>query len=220
MINMDMVGRMRENRASVLGSDSAEEWKEIVEPVCAKARIDCVTGGDGYGPSDQTPFYAAGVPVAHFFTGSHADYHKPSDSADKINAAGAAQIAAAVADLAAAVDVREKQLTLKRVPSPAPRGDVRSFHASLGTIPDYAGPPQGKKGVLLAGVRAGGGADKAGLRRGDILVRLGTHDIGSVEDFMYALNASKPGETVTAVLERDGAQIRVDVTFEESHRAR
>jgi S1-C subfamily serine protease len=155
-----------------------------------------------------------------FFTGSHSDYHKPSDAADKINAAGAAQVVQVVADLAQAVDVRDSRLALKKLQAPAPRGDMRSFNASLGTIPDYAGPSGGQKGVLLAGVRAGGAAEAAGLKRGDILVRLGTHDLGGVEDLMYVLNASKPGERVTAVVVREGKEVKMEVTFQESHRPR
>ena len=97
-------------------------------------------------------------------------------------------------------------------------GDLRSFNASLGTIPDYAGPPGGQKGVLLAGVRPGGGAEKGGLKRGDVLVRLGTHEVAGVEDLMYALNASKPGETVTAEVLREGKKLALKVTFQESKR--
>jgi hypothetical protein len=77
----------------VLGSDSAREWASLTQPACEKAHVECVTGGDGYGPSDQTPFYAAGVPVLHFFTRAHSDYHKPSDAPQAVNAAGAAQVA-------------------------------------------------------------------------------------------------------------------------------
>ncbi|HKQ69804.1 MAG TPA: M28 family peptidase, partial [Polyangiaceae bacterium] len=123
MLNMDMVGRMRDDKVSVLGSDSAEEWRSLVAPLCAKARVACATGGDGYGPSDQMPFYAAGIPVVQFFTGSHDDYHKPSDTADKINGAGAAATALVVADLALAVDARDARLTLKKLTAPPPRGD-------------------------------------------------------------------------------------------------
>ena len=166
------------------------------------------------------PFYAAGVPVMHFFTGSHPDYHKPTDAADRINAAGAAQIADAVASLATAVAARREAFTFQRMSGPATEGDARSFNASLGTVPDYAGPPGGASGVLLAGVRAGAPAEKAGLRRGDILVRLGLHPIGSVEDLMYALNASKPGETVTAVVKREGKEVKLPVTFEEGRRGK
>ena len=221
MINLDMVGRLRGNRATVFGVPSTEEWPALVDAACAAARIDCApAGSDGFGPSDQMPFYAAGVPVVHFFTGSHADYHKPSDSADRINAAGAAQIATAVSALATAVAARTQALTFKSMSTPAPEGDVRSFNASLGTVPDYAGPPGGVRGVLLAGVRPGGGAEKAGLRRGDILIRLGLHEIGGVEDLMYALNASKPGQTVTATVLRDGHQVQLPVTFQEGRRGK
>jgi hypothetical protein len=221
MINLDMVGRLRDNRATILGASSAAEWPDLIAEACAAARIECnpsATGG--FGPSDQMPFYAAGVPVAHFFTGSHGDYHKPSDIPGRINAAGAAQIAVAVAALASKVAARTEPLTLQRLPPPPAEGDTRSFNASLGTIPDYAGPPAGTRGVLLAGVRPGGAAEKAGLRRGDLLVRLGTHDIGSVEDLMYALNAERPGETATATVIRDGKTLTLEVTFQESQRPR
>jgi hypothetical protein len=218
MINMDMVGRLRENRLSVLGTDSADEWPPLVDAACAKARIACATGGDGFGPSDQTPFYAAGVPVVQLFTGAHGDYHKPSDTADKINGAGAAQIAEMSSELAFTVAGRDARLSLKQARAPAPRGDVRSFNASLGTIPDYAGPPAGQRGVLLAGVRPGGAAEAGGLQRGDILVRLGTHEIGSVEDLMYVLNASRPGERVKVEVIRGGRELKLEVTFQESRR--
>jgi Tol biopolymer transport system component len=219
MINLDMIGRLRDNRATVFGVASADEWSGLLAEACAGARVDCApVEGGGLGPSDQMPFYAAGVPVVHFFTGTHGDYHKPSDSADKINAAGAGQIATAVAALATATAGRAQPLTFKQVAIPAPEGDVRSFNASLGTVPDYGGPPGGAPGVLLAGVRPGGAAEKAGLRRGDILIRLGLHPVGSVEDLMYALNASKPGETVTAVVRREGHELRLPVTFQEGHR--
>ena len=217
MINLDMVGRLRGNRLTVLGSDSAEEWGSLIKPACEKARVECVTFGDGYGPSDQTPFYAAGVPVLHFFTGAHSDYHKPSDAPEGVNAAGVAQVASIVASVALSLGERAA-LSYRKVPSPAPRGDVRSFNASLGTVPDYAGPANGQKGVLLSAVRPGGGADQAGMRRGDILIRLGKHEIGSVEDFMYVLNSSKPGETVTAAILRDGQEVHLETTFQETKR--
>jgi hypothetical protein len=215
-----MVGRLRDNRVTVFGAATSNDWDSLLQPACTKAHIDCTTNGDGFGPSDQTSFYAADIPVLHFFTGAHGDYHKPSDTADKINGAGAAQIAEAVAELAVAVGQRSSRLPLVKLPAPLPQGDTRSFNASLGTIPDYAGPPNGQKGVLLAGVRPGGAAETAGLRRGDILVRLGKHEIGSVEDLMYVLNSSKPGERVTATLLREGKEMKVDVTFAESHRPR
>jgi hypothetical protein len=218
MLNLDMVGRLRSNHLSVLGADSSQDWASLVGAACDRARVQCTTGGDGYGPSDQMPFYAAGVPVLHFFTGVHSDYHKPSDTPARINAAGLAQVAKVAADVAAQVSSRDKRVSYKKMKEPAPRGDMRSFNASLGTIPEYAGPPAGQKGVLLAGVRPGGGAEQAGMRRGDILVKLGKHEIGSVEDLMFVLNASKPGETVKAVVIRDGKEVELEATFQESKR--
>ncbi|WP_338866401.1 M20/M25/M40 family metallo-hydrolase [Myxococcus stipitatus] len=219
MLNLDMVGRLRAGGLSVLGAESAGEWGPLLARACGEARIACNPSGDGYGPSDHSPFYAAGVPVLHFFTGTHSDYHKPSDTAARLNAVGTAQVARVVSAVALGLD-GATTLTYRKVPSPAPRGDLRSFNASLGTVPDYAGPPNGQKGMLLAGVRAGGAADKAGMLRGDVLVRLGKHVIGGVEDLMFVLNASKPGETVQATVLRDGKEVPLEVTFQESKRPR
>ncbi len=213
MINMDMVGRMQGNRLSVLGAESAAEWRDLVPPLCDRAQLDCSLGGDGYGPSDQTPFYASGVPVLHLFTGVHDDYHRPSDDAGRINAAGGAQVAALAADLAAALAGRGEPLTYKQVAAPAPSGDVRSFGASLGTIPDYAGAEGGKKGVPLAGVRPGSAAELAGMQRGDLLVELAGHPLESIHDFVFVLRQSKPGDKATAVVEREGKRIEMVVTF-------
>ena len=216
MVNLDMVGRLRDNRLSVLGTGSAKEWTELVTAACTSARLTCSTGGDGYGPSDHSSFFAAGVPVLHLFTGAHADYHRPSDSADKVNAVGAAQVGLFAEDVLRTLDARSTSLTLEKVAAPAPSGDVRQSRASLGTVPDYAGPPKGVTGVLFAAVRSGSPAERAGLRRGDVLVQLGTHSIGSVEDFMFALTASKPGDSVTATVLRDGHKVEFPVTFGEA----
>ncbi|MFO0741831.1 MAG: M20/M25/M40 family metallo-hydrolase [Labilithrix sp.] len=219
MLNMDMVGRMRDNRLQVLGAETATEWNAMIEKACGDNRVLCAPSGDGYGPSDQINFFSGGAPVLHFFTGTHSDYHKPSDTPDKINAAGAMQTGKICADIALATTQREAPLTFKAdAEGPAPHGDMRSFNASLGTIPDYGGPGAGKKGVLLSGVRSGGAAEKGGMRKGDVLIRLGKSEIASVEDLMFVLNSSKPGETVPAVVLRDGKEVKLEVTFQESQR--
>jgi Tol biopolymer transport system component/Zn-dependent M28 family amino/carboxypeptidase len=211
MLNLDMVGRLRGNQLTILGGESAPEWKELVPPACARELLGCSLSGDGYGPSDHSPFYAAGVPVLHFFTGAHEDYHKPSDTADKINAMGGERVALLVADLAREVADHTARLAYKSAPAPAPQGDSRSYGASLGTIPDYAG--DGRPGVLLGGVRPEGAAAKAGLARGDLLVELAGTPIRDIYDFMYVLRKAKPGETTKAVVERGGKKIEVSVTF-------
>lgn len=214
MLNMDMVGRLRGNDLSVLGAESAEEWSDLIPPACERASLACSLGGDGYGPSDQYPFYAAGVPVLHFFTGVHEDYHKPSDDADKINGEGGVRIAALVADVARGLASRPTRLAYKSLPAPMPLGDTRSRGASLGTVPDYAG--DGRPGVLLSGVRAGSAAEKGGLQRGDLLVELAGTAIRDINDFMYVLRRSKPGETASAVVLRGDERRSFQVTFDVS----
>jgi hypothetical protein len=211
MLNLDMVGRLRANTLNVLGSDSAREWPELVLRVCEQKHVICKVSGDGYGPSDHMPFYSLGLPVLHFFTGAHSDYHKPSDRAALLNNGGMAQVASIVADVAR----NTRGLTYQKTAAPAGRGDARSWSASLGTVPDYGGPPAGTSGVLLADVRPGGGAALAGMRRGDILVKLGKFDIRSVEDLMFVLMQAKPGETVTGVVLRDGRQVSLETTFQQ-----
>jgi Tol biopolymer transport system component len=213
MLNFDMVGRLNKNSLSILGGESAEEWKSVVPRACEKARVDCHLSGSGYGPSDHSAFYGAGVPVLHFFTGAHSDYHKPSDQASLINGAGVAQIAT-LTTLLLSDEQQPATLAYRKLPPEEPRGDMRSFNASLGTIPDYAGPPD-QKGVLLSGVRPGSGAQLGGMLRGDVLVQLGTRKIESVHDLMYALNSAKPNQTVKAVVVRDGKNVELKVTYHE-----
>jgi Tol biopolymer transport system component len=219
MLNMDMVGRLRNNTLSVLGGESAEEWGEIVSPLCDELRISCSLGGDGYGPSDHTPFYAAGVPVLHFFTGAHEEYHKPSDDTALVNAAGGAQIASLVANVAFELSSVDG-LTYKKSEAPTPMGDVRSYGASLGTIPDYTGAPDDKPGMLLAGVREGGPAATAGLERGDRIVELAGREIRDIYDLMYVLRESKPGEEATFTAERGEETVEGTVVFGKSSRGR
>ena len=214
MLNLDMVGRMRDNHLHVLGADSGREWPEIVGRACESARVHCKIGGDGYGPSDHMPFYTAGLPVLHFFTGAHSDYHKPSDIAALLNDGAMAQVARIVTDVARTAE----QLTYQKSTAPQGRGDARSFNASLGTVPDYGGPPPGTKGVLLSDVRPGGGAALAGMQRGDVLVKLGKYEIGSVEDLMFVLMQAKPGQTVTATVLRQGKPLSLEATFQAGRR--
>jgi hypothetical protein len=219
MINLDMVGRLRE-KLTVLGLESAAEWQGIVLPRCRELDLPCALGGEAYGPSDHTPFYAAGVPVLYLFTGPHDDYHKPSDDWQKINAAGGARVSLLAADVAFDLTSRETPLTYERVAPPPPRGDSRSYGASLGVVPDYAGPGEGTSGMLLAGVRPGGPAEAAGMRRDDLLVELAGHEIRDVYDLVFVLRQAKPGQTTRAVVMRGGERVELTVTFGETTRPR
>ena len=217
MLNMDMVGRLRDNRVAVMGSNSAAEWDAIVNPICADLAIGCRLGGDGYGPSDQTPFYAAGVPVLHFFTGAHNDYHRPSDDSIHINAAGGAKIAELVGELTMTLASVEA-LTYQQVAAPAPQGDVRGYGASLGTIPDYTGTPDGQPGMMISGVVSGGAAATAGLQGGDRIIALSGREVRDIYDRMYGLRDAKPGEDSVVVFERGDDVFERSVKFGTSRR--
>ncbi len=219
MLNLDMVGRLRENTVAIIGGESADEWSGLVEPICDALQLRCRLGGSGYGPSDQTPFYAAGVPVLHFFTGAHEEYHKPGDDTALINAAGGVLIANVVAELAAEL-TGIAALTYRESDAPAPRGDLRGYGASLGTIPDYTGATDDRPGMLVSAVRAGGPAARAGLQRGDRVVELAGREVRDVYDLMYVLRTVRPGEASTVVVERDGERFERPVTFGESTRSR
>ena len=217
MLNYDMVGRLTQNSVSVLGAESADEWAILVPKACEQARIDCRLSGSGYGPSDHNAFYTAGIPVLHFFTGAHSDYHKPTDHTSRINGSGVAQIAELTSYLLGG-EAQPGKLSYRKLPPEQPSGDMRSFNASLGTIPDYAGPAD-QKGVLLADVRPGSGAQLGGMQRGDVLVQLGDQNVESVHDLMFALNTAKPHQTVKAVVLREGKRLELKVTYQEKSKA-
>ncbi len=214
MINLDMVGRLRDNTVQVFGEDTATQWPDLVRGACSAARLDCqaATSG-GFGAGDHNRFYEAGIPVVRMFSGANADYEKPTDTVDKLNATGMAQIARAAEELVGEVANQSTHLEYQKLLT-AIESDQPVFKVSLGTIPDKAGPPNGQKGMLLAGVRPGGAADKAGMKKGDILVRLGGHVIGGVEDVMFVLTDAKPGTTIPAVYVRDGKEVQVDLALE------
>ena len=210
MLNMDMVGRMRDNTLQALGAESAQEWAGVLEPICAARKVRCVASGGGYGPSDHMPFYIAKVPVLHFFTGGHLDYHKSGDDSDKINAAGGVKTAEIVADTALALAGRDA-LTYKPAPPPPKGGDSRARGASLGTIPAYTEDSQ--PGMLISDVVPDGPAQKAGLEGGDRILQIGAVEIRTVHDLMYVLVNAKPGEKAKLTYSREGKKTTVDVVY-------
>ena len=216
MINMDMVGRMRNDHLIVNGGASAKEWPALVGPACKAAGVDCTIGGSGYGPSDQMSFYVAGIPVLFLFTGSHLDYHTATDDADKINAAGGARVALVVADVAGVIADRPPLTYVKAPPEPS-GGDVRRMGASLGTVPSYSDDPNQPPGMMVSDVVPGGPAQQAGLRGGDRIVQIGTVEIRSVEDLMFVLQAAKPGTQVQVTFVRDGKRQTVTATYGAPH---
>jgi Tol biopolymer transport system component len=212
MINMDMIGRMKMNKLYVNGGDSATQWRELVAPACEAQRVDCTIGGSGYGPSDHMPFYIAGSPVLFFFTGSHSEYHTANDDADRINAAGGARVAA-IAAVAAVGAANAPQLTYVKAPPEPMGGDLPRRGASLGTVPSYDEDPARPKGLVLSDVVPDGAAAKAGLKAGDRITQIDTHEIANASDLMFVLTMAKPGQEAKITYVRDGKTLTVTATY-------
>jgi hypothetical protein len=219
MVNLDMVGRLRERRLYVDGADTGKGLRDLVRRAAASPSalpLDLAFGGDGYGPSDHTSFHARRLPVLFLFTGAHPDYHRPSDTADKLDLEGleaiatlAARTARGAADLPARLEV---VMSAGSPPSQA-RGGERGYGAYLGTIPDFA--ERKEPGVLLTGVRPASPAEKAGIAGGDVLLRVGARRVANLHDLVDALRAGRPGDVVEVELEHEGVRRVVKVTLEE-----
>jgi hypothetical protein len=212
MINMDMIGRMKMNKLYINGGESAKEWRDILAPACAAQRVECQIGGSGYGPSDHTPFYIAGSPVLFLFTGSHSDYHTATDDSAKINAIGGARIAAIAADATVAAATVPALTYVKAPPEPM-GGDMARRGASLGTIPSYDEDPSRPKGLVLSDVVPDGPAARAGLKAGDRITQIDTHEVANAADLMFVLTMAKPGQEAKLTYVRDGKTFTVTATF-------
>ena len=187
MINMDMIGRMKDGRLIVGGVGTAKEWRDLI---AGEKQFQLTLNEDGFGPSDHSSFYGKQIPVLFFWTGTHNDYHKPSDTFDKINYADEARILEMVARIVDQLDNADKRLTYTTAKSDAqPRAG--GFRVYLGTIPNYADT---NDGLLLDGVRDDSPASKAGLKAGDRIVQIGDREIKNVYDYTYALGEMKAGE--------------------------
>ena len=208
-INFDMVGRLRENKLMVQGLGSSAEWRRLMEKLNVAAGFNLVLQDDPYLPTDVTAFYPRGVPVLSFFTGSHDDYHRPTDDPPKIDYAGLERITVfsqrLLDDLARA---KTTPAYVKIARSDAPSGSRENLRAYLGTIPDYATEVAG---VKLSGVRGGSPAEKAGLKGGDIIAEFAGQKIKNIYDYTYALDAVKIGQPVEVVVQREGKAVRISV---------
>lgn len=213
MVNLDMVGRLRNDRLIVYGSATAAEFPALLDSLNAVAHFDLKTRGDGYGPSDQSSFYGAGRPVLHVFTDLHEDYHRTTDDWDKINADGLAKVADFTADLVRALATRGGQLTFVSKPPPSDSGPVAvtpGYGAYLGTVPDMSENPGG---VRITGVRSGSPADKAGLQGSDVIVAIGGMATPDLQAMTDALRAHKAGDVVDVRFLRAGTEQKVTVTL-------
>ena len=211
-INADMVGRLRDNKLTVQGVGSSHAWRRLIEKRNVAAGFNLVLQDDPYLPTDVTSFYIKNVPVLNFFTGAHEDYHRPTDTAEKLNYDGLERVTNFAEQIIIDLAQTSERPDLAKVERSGPTGGGReTLRAYLGTIPDYTTEV---KGVKLSGVRGGSPAEKAGLKGGDVIVEFAGQKIANIYDYTYALDAVKIGQPVKIIIERDGQRITLTVTPE------
>jgi hypothetical protein len=210
MINFDMVGRLRDDKLIVYGVATATELTALLDSANVataterqwRAPLRLTALGDGYGPSDHSSFYARNIPVLHFFTDLHEDYHRATDVVSKINAKGEARVVDVAESVIRAIADRPGRLTFVRGAAPPPvGGDREGSDVYLGSIPDMTG---GNQGLRLTGIRAGSPAEQAGLESGDIVVEFAGRPVKDLYDFSDVLYSHKPGDSVSVTVLRNG----------------
>ncbi|CUS98040.1 M20/M25/M40 family metallo-hydrolase [Candidatus Kryptobacter tengchongensis] len=210
MINMDMIGRLKEDKLTIYGTGTSPVWNDIIEKLNSEFKFNLNLVKDGYGPSDHAQFYSKNIPVLHFFTGIHSDYHKPSDDYDKINYQGQKRILDFIAKLIFELDkAKGRPQFVKAEPQ---QRSARGFRVTLGIVPDYS---EEVKGMKVGDVRTGTPAEKAGIKPGDVIVKLGGREIKNIYDYTYALGDFNPGDEVEVVVLRGDEKLSFKVKFEE-----
>jgi Tol biopolymer transport system component len=211
-INFDMVGRLRDDKLSMQAVGSSKVWRKELEKRNVAAGFSLALQDDPYLPTDVTSFYPKRIPVLNFFTGAHEDYHRPSDTPDKVNYEGMERIAKFAETIIRDVATAPERPDYGRVEKVEKEGGSRdTLRAYLGSIPDYT---QEVKGVKLQGVRGGSPAEKGGLQGGDVIVEFAGQKIANIYDYTYALDAVKIGQPVKVTVERGGKRVEVTVTPE------
>ncbi len=211
MINFDMVGRLRGDTLAVYGNGTSPVWNEILDSCNARkgAGFELVLSESGVGPSDHTSFYLEDVPVLHFFTGQHEDYHKPTDTADKLNYQGMLRIADFAECIVGELELQEEIPFTKTKDSSS--DDAPRFKVTLGVVPDYL---FSGSGMRIDGVSEGRPAQLAGLQKGDVVVRIGELEVADMMGYMEGLSMFEEGEQTEVEVLRKGASIVVEVTWD------
>ena len=210
-LNFDMVGRMRDNRLTVQALGSSSIWPDLVDEVNASFNFDLQPVNDPYLPTDSRSLNQAGVPTLALFTGSHADYHRPTDDADTVNYVDLERVARYGAAVAARLARESEPPDFVRAERSGQEGGQMAIRIFTGTIPDYSSEVNG---LMLSGVMAGGPAETAGLREGDIIVELAGQSITNIYDYTYALDLLKVGEPAAVAFMRDGERIETELVPE------
>jgi hypothetical protein len=208
MINMDMVGRLNEeNVLAISGVGTTPRWKQVLNST--NKDFELALSESGVGPSDHTSFYISDIPALHFFTGQHSDYHKPGDDAEKLNYEGMDQIANYIEAIVAELDKKDK-LPFRKTKNESE--EVPRFKVALGVIPDYLFTGEGMR---IDGVSEDKPAQKAGLLKGDVVVKLGDSTVVDMMSYMRVLSTYEAGDKAQVVVDRDGALIEKEIVFQE-----
>jgi len=208
-LNFDMVGRMQDNRLTVQATGSSPAWGRILEQANIAAGFDLRLQSDPYQPTDVATFNQATVPSLNFFTGTHTDYHRPTDTADKIDYEDLDRVVAFAADITRRVEDLSEPPQFVKVDQPSEAGSRAGVRVFTGTIPDYTSDV---KGLLLGGVIGGGPAEQAGLQKGDVIVEIAGQSIANIYDYTYALELLKIDQPVKVVYMRAGKRIETQLT--------
>ena len=214
MVNLDMIGRMENRTLTVYGTGTSPTWPKVLAKEDADSSLVLKEIADGYGPSDQAQFYAKDLPVLFFFTGTHNDYHKPSDEWEKINYPGELTVVRYVSKILNDIEGMPERPQFTKAASSAPMGggDARGFTVTLGIIPDYG---EGKNGMKIGGIRPGGPAEKAGLKSGDVIVKMAGKKVMNIYDYMGILGELKAGDKVDVEVIRDAKALTVTAVMQK-----
>lgn len=206
MINMDMVGRLRDSKVlSVSGTGTAPIWPQVLNST--NQDFELVLKESGVGPSDHTSFYLQDIPVLHFFTGQHEDYHKPTDDAEKLNYEGMEKITSYIMEVITELNDDDK-LAFRKTKNESE--EVPRFKVAMGVIPDYL---YDGEGMRIDGVSEEKPAQRAGLQKGDVVVQMGDSTVTDMMSYMRALSAFEEGDSTSVVIDRNGEKITVQITF-------
>jgi Zn-dependent M28 family amino/carboxypeptidase len=207
MINMDMIGRLNDkDELIVYGTGTSSGWKDLLNS-SNNYNFNLAFHDDGFGPSDHSSFYQKNIPVLFFFTGTHTDYHRPSDDADKINYTGQEKILNYVYDVTYKINTAEEKPEYVNVPRKE-MGTTGGWKVYVGTIPDYAANVEGFK---ISGVNEGSPAQKGGIQADDIMISFGGKKITNIYDYVYALKEHVPGDVVEVIVKRNDEEIKLTV---------
>ena len=218
MINMDMIGRIKDERVFIGGTGTGATFKDLLDEEKGKFPFHVEYSASGYAASDHTSFVGKEIPVLFFFSGLHSDYHKPSDTWDKINAPDAAKLLDFIDDVALKIDSASERVAFVTVKEEQPSGQAASggggsgYGPYFGSVPDFG---QEEDGVKFSDVRPGSPAAKAGFKAGDVLVQFGDKPIHNLYDFTDALRRSKVGDVVNVQVLRDGKPVSAPVKLEQ-----